>query len=360
MGFAVTAVHQVVPVMPAIDAVTSDVLTLRARLRERGLDSEVFVLERLPGQDVHLLDRLLEGPAPAAVLFHYAIASPATRRLAGSRLPLVLLDHNTTPAGYYWLIDRAHYDVCRAARTEIALLRERAALALGRSEFTRRELVALGFRRTGVLPILLEPEGYLGHRPGAGAASRGGGGTVILTVGRVAPNKRVDDAIRVLHAYRRGVDPGARLWVVGDYARLPVYRAGLDRVMGRLNEDGVVFTGRVDAGTLRECYATASVYLSMSEHEGFNVPLVEAMLSDLPVVARNAGAAGDTLGDAGLLIDGRDPCLVAEAVARLTADPVLREQQVERGRRRAAELSPDRAVERLLRDMVAAGLELGP
>jgi glycosyltransferase involved in cell wall biosynthesis len=352
-----TTVHQVVPVLETGDAVGNEVRALRRRLQQHGFDSNVFAVDCGRGENgVQPIDELLAGPRPDAVLFHYAVSSPVTEKLAAAGLPLILLDHNTTPAHYFRLIDRAHYDACRTARREIGVLRGQVRLAVGRSDFTRRELDAMGFRDTAVLPVLSETGDGRASLPGRMRDSPSARGTVLLTVGRVAPNKRLDDAIRLLHAYRRGFDSHAELWIAGDHTRLPVYRRALDGLIEHLGEDGVRFLGHVSDADLDDCFENASVYVSMSEHEGFGVPLVDAMRRGVPVLARAAAAVPETVGEAGVLTRGRNFPAMAAAARQLVEDRGLRRRQIEKGHQQAARLGPEATTARLLDLLAGVGV----
>jgi glycosyltransferase involved in cell wall biosynthesis len=178
----------------------------------------------------------------------------------------------------------------------------------------------------------------------------GDGPKNVLFVGRVAPNKRHEDLIRVASYWRRFISPGVRLLLVGKLPRRPRY---FDALQSLLYEEGftpseVVFTGHVDHDDLLACYARADVFLSMSEHEGFGVPLVEAMLMDVPVLAYRCTAVGDTLGDAGVQFTEKRIEAVAEMAARLASDEPLR-RAVRAGQRRRLEAFAPAAVESAMR-----------
>jgi glycosyltransferase involved in cell wall biosynthesis len=356
-----TAVHQVVPVLLHADAIGDETRAIRDGLRARGFESEVFILpqdrapENLDSSARHIAE-LHDGRPPAAVLYHYAVASHATRMVVDSELPLVLIHHNVTPARWFHMIDPAHEAGMAAAATDLPLLIDRTALALGDSEYTRRELEDMGFAPTGVLPIVLDQRPYRDHEPGLLQREIAEAPT-LLTVGRVAPNKRVEDCIRLLAAYRAGVDPRARLWLVGDADRLPVYRDALLRLVERLGVgDAVRFLGRVTQQELIDCYRGAAAYVSMSEHEGFCVPLLEAMACELPILAYPSTAVPFTLDGAGLQVPTKDFLLMAEALGALLDDATAVAEHVERGRRRAAELAPERSLDHLIAELAAIGV----
>jgi len=354
----VTSVHQAVPVLLHADAIGDETRAIRDGLRRRGLDSEIFMLPQERAQpnldaSARPLAELLTGANRGAiVLYHYALASQATQLLLDSPLPLVLIHHNVTPAHWFHMIDPAHEAGMAAAATDLPLLRDRTSLALGDSEYTRDELEALGFFPTGVLPIVLDQAPYHEHRAGPLHREITVAPT-LLTVGRVAPNKCIEDCIRLLAAYRVGVDSRARLWIVGDADRLPVYRDALTRLVSRLGlDDAVHFAGRVTQQDLIDCYRGAIAYVSMSEHEGFCVPLLEAMVCELPILAHPSTAVPFTLGGAGLQVSPKDFPLMAEALGLLLGDAVLLADHLERGRRRAAELAPERSLDHLV-DLLA-------
>ena len=350
------AVHQVVPVLLHADAIGDETRAIRDGLRARGFASEVFALPQLrqpanldpSALPIESLLALRGDERPMAVLYHFAVGSPATSLLAASGLPVVLIHHNITPPRWFRMIDPDHEVAVAAAKAQLPALRGHVALALGDSEFNRRELDAMGFVPNGVLPILLDPQPYRDHRPGPLHKEISAAPT-LLSVGRVAPNKCIEDCIRLFAAYRAGVAPPARLWIAGDDTRLPVYRDGLGRLVTALHlDDSVRFLGRVSQQELVDCYRGAAAYVSMSEHEGFGVPLLEAMVCELPILAFPSTAVPFTLGGAGLQVPVKDFPLMAEALGLLLGDPTALADHVDRGRRRAAELAPERTLDHLL------------
>ena len=164
----------------------------------------------------------------------------------------------------------------------------------------------------------------------------------LLFVGRVSPNKRQDDLLRMLAYYRRCIDPDAHLVLVGSYRDQPTYYARLRELSRALGlEDAVTFTGKVSTAALVAHYRAASCFVSLSEHEGFGVPLLEAMRFDLPVVAYDAAAVGETVGGAGLLLRDRDLAVAAETAALASEDRALRERLAVAGRRRIRDFDAD-------------------
>jgi L-malate glycosyltransferase len=247
-----------------------------------------------------------------------------------------------TPPEHFAAWDPEMARICRIGREELLTLRDHVDLGLADSEFNRRELEEAGFRRTGVLPIYLDFARYREAPSPVVSRMLAEGARNLLFVGRVAPNKRHDDLIRVASYWRRFIASDVRLLLVG---KLPGRGRYFDALQSLLYEEGftpaeVVFTGHVDHADLLAFYQQADVFLSMSEHEGFGVPLVEAMLMDVPVLAYRCTAVGDTLGDAGLQFGEKRIDAVAELAHRLATDASLRAPVLEGQRRRLEAFAP--------------------
>jgi glycosyltransferase involved in cell wall biosynthesis len=171
----------------------------------------------------------------------------------------------------------------------------------------------------------------------ASAAGTGAAGTDWLFVGRVVPSKAQHDLVKALWAYRRLYDPTARLHLVGSTPSNR-YLAALRAFIADLGLQGAVrIAGEVSDAALAAYFDAADVYVSASLHEGFGVPLLEAMHVGVPVVARSAGAVDGTVGDAGLLLDPAGPSVIAAAVRRVLTDQSLRDRLVVAGRRQVTE-----------------------
>ena len=236
----------------------------------------------------------------------------------------MVIYHNITPAHFFLGFHPHLAGLCHHGRRELAAFAPRTELALGDSEFNRRELEQAGFARTGVLPIVLDLALY--ERPPSAVVRRlyDDGRTNVLFVGRIIPNKKIDDLIRSFAFFQRFVKPHSRLLLVGDHRGFERYLDRLQELVRELRVDEVVFTGQVDDDELYAYYRLADVFLCLSEHEGFGVPLQEAMLFGVPVVAYDAGAVRETLRGGGLLLKDKSPELVAELLDRVTHGGDLR------------------------------------
>jgi glycosyltransferase involved in cell wall biosynthesis len=263
-------------------------------------------------------------------LFHFSIGSAASRLIHGAPDRLAIVYHNITPGEWFLGFHPHLAGLCYHGRRELAAFAPRTSLGLADSEFNRRELVLAGFAPTAVLPIA--------HEEPAAAVSPvarrlwNDGRVNILFVGRIIPNKKIDDLVRAFAVYQRHLQPRSRLLLVGDYRGHERYFDRLQEMVRALGAQEVVFTGHVDDDDLRACYADADLFLCLSEHEGYCVPLVEAMAAGVPVVAYDAGAVSETLRGGGLLLRDKAPEAVAETVHAVLTRPDVRGAILERQR----------------------------
>jgi len=339
-------VNQWVPAAHRGDAIGDSARAVRDLLRAEGHESDIFALaidDDMRGEARPFADAAAS--RGDVTILHFAIPSPMTESFA--RLPRgrVLQYHNITPARFYAPYDPGIYRLAVLGRRELASLAGRTDLALGDSEYNRRELEALGFAATAVFPVAVDV-GRLVDAPRTPALERwlNDGLTNFLFVGRMVPNKKVEDIIRLAEHYKRYVDAHYRFIFVGRDDGVPRYTNMLRALIAELGwlPDRFLFTGGVPDRELAAYYRYSSVYISMSEHEGFCVPLVEAMAMDLPILAYASTAVPDTLGGAGVQFAPKDFEHAAELLGMLAFDDGLRASVVDGQRRRLAHFSADR------------------
>ncbi len=339
-------VNQWVPAAHQGDAIGDSARRVRDLLRQLGHDSELYALT----VDDALKHDVRPFSDPAAkrgdvTIFHYALPSPMTAAFGALETGRVLQYHNVTPAAYFANYDAGLFRLASLGRRELETLVGRVDIALGDSEYNRRELEALGFARTGVFPIAVDTARVTRpvRRP---ALERilDDGLVNFLFVGRIAPNKKIEDHIKLAEEYKRYVDAYYRFIFVGRYDVVPRYYSTIRALMSefRLLNDRFVFTGAVPDEELAIYYQHAAVYVSLSEHEGFCVPLIEAMAADVPVLAYAAAAVPDTLGGAGVQFAPKDLEVAAELLGALAFDDDLRAGVIAGQRRRLADFGDAR------------------
>ncbi len=275
---------------------------------------------------------LLYQTANGSAVADFVLARPET---------LAVNYHNITPVRFFADWEPGVVHGVAWGRAQLAAMGDRAALGIAVSRYNERELCGLGYRRTTVVPVLVDVDAFgddAGVDPGADERPAGAG-TRWLFVGRVAPNKAHHDLVKAFAAYRRAYDPAAVLRIVGPPSSA-AYSQALRAFVEALGlTDAVDFAGPVSDAALAAHYRTADVFVCVSDHEGFCVPLLEAMHHRLPVVAYASSAVPETLGGAGLLLETKLPTTVAAAVHRVVTDADLRSGLVAAGRRRLADFA---------------------
>ena len=356
-GEGTLIVNQWVPAAHRGDAIGDSASRVRDLLRRAGHRSELYALtcDDDLREDVRPFDDA-EATRGDITIFHYALPSPMTD--AFGRLPhgRVLQYHNVTPASFFAPYDPGLFRLATMGRQELSTLVGRVDLALGDSEYNRQELEDLGFQPTAVMPIAVNIARLTGAAPVPALEQILDDGLVnFLFVGRIAPNKRIEDHIRLAEHYKRYVDAYYRFIFVGRYDVVPRYYATVRALLAEYDmpPERFVFTGPVPDAELAAYYRSASVYISLSEHEGFCVPLVEAMAMDVPVMAYAAGAVPDTLGGAGVQFAPKDLEQAAELLGMLAFDEELRDRVLDGQRRRLDDFN-EAALGRRLDAMIAS------
>ncbi len=322
------AIHQVLAALAYGDAIGNEALAIRKHLLSLGFESEIFA-EKIHPKMAGLAHPLSEYDRAAAgrtvCMFHFSIGSAASSLVFHRKDPLICVYHNITPPEFFIPFHQHLVGLCYHGKRELSSFAPRCVLGLGDSEFNRKELAGAGFERTGVLPIVVDWSRY-DEAPSPVMQERldGFDGPTILSVGRLVPNKKIEDVIASFAAFQRRDHPRSRLLLVGDSTGHDRYLRRLLETVQKLRVQNVIFTSQVTQADLIAAYQSAHAFLCLSEHEGFCVPLLEAMHFGLPVLAYDAAAVGETMNGGGLLLDNKDPAFVAAALDRVLTDRPFR------------------------------------
>ncbi len=353
--------HQICARLQFGDAVTNQVLRIHETLRSWGWESHVYASSNddvmAPLNEGLRAYRRFMGSREDILLFHYSVYDDNHRLYLDSRNRRVFIYHNITPPELLASFDAHLAEVCRRGRELLPRL-SRCDLALGDSEYNRRELVEAGFEegRTGVLPIFLDLERLGGEHNPHLLEELEDGRVNVLFVGRLVPNKRVEDLIDLFAFYHHYVNVASRLFLVGtswsvDYTEELARRVRAYGLQGRISIPGG--SEGVSDEDLRAYYRGAHLFVTCSLHEGFCVPLLESMYFRVPILARRAAAIPHTLGDAGVTFDSLDIPLLAEVMEEMVTNRSLREALSSRMERRLQEFDASRT-EKRLRDYLEA------
>jgi glycosyltransferase involved in cell wall biosynthesis len=327
-----------------VDAVTTQAFEYRGAFRDWGMEGDIHAaaIEPAVRAQVQPLSELRAAPDDL-LLFHYSAYAPALEPLLDWPQRKLLVYHNVTPAEWLWEWQPHVATLCALGRDHLPRWARAVDVAAAVSEYNAGELRTAGARDVRVVPIVFHPA-----RVRSGGAAKPS--TSLLSVGRLAPHKRPDLVLRVFDLYRSACDPDAQLHLVGEPLS-PSYEMHLRSLAGA----GVVFEGRLDQEQLNVLWDAADAFITLSEHEGFCVPLLEAFATDTPVIARPVGGMREVGGNAALWAADHDLAVIAETVDLAVRNGGLRETLVQRGRAQLARYAPDVALA-ALRSAVDAAL----
>ena len=322
---------QLLPTLSMGDAIGNEARAIRELLAGEGYETAIYAENtdpRLPAGTGLGWDRMPEMTEADILIYHLSTGTKLNRLLPKLGGRKIIRYHNITPPEFFRPYSPRAYKRGKKGYEELRFLADKAEYVIADSGYNREQLREIGYTcPIGVCPILIPFSDYDAEPDAKVTAAYGGDGrTNLLFVGRIAPNKKQEDVIRAFACYRRRYDPESRLILAGSAVGMQRYEKRLRDYVSTLGlEDAVVFTGYCSFAEILAWYRTADVFLCMSGHEGFCVPLVEAMYFGKPIVAYRAAAVPETAGKGALLLDSRDPELAAAAVRRVLCDGALKE-----------------------------------
>jgi len=326
---------QLLPTMAYGDAIGNEVLAIRSIIHDMGYTSDIYadvIGSHLEKEKIIHCDNMVLAPSDV-LIYHLSTGSRLNRIIEQFYCKKIAIYHNITPSNYFLGHDSTSYAAVKAGLNEIKHLKNKFDYCLADSEFNKQDLLNYGYTcRIDVLPIVMPFSDYA-KRPASSVLRKYADTMVnLLFVGRVVPNKKIESVIQTLYHYYGKYNTNSRLFLVG--ACLESYRCKLEEYTRLLGLRNVVFTGHVKFQEILAYYNLADVFVCMSEHEGFCVPLLEAMHFGIPIIATSHTAVPSTLGGSGILLDESSPLLAAGAVDRLISDKELREKVIVGQRKR--------------------------
>jgi glycosyltransferase involved in cell wall biosynthesis len=327
------------------DAVSNDVIGMHQALNEYGCEVRIFAQNiYVPWPEVHDLEKIgsFLQDSGDVIIYHHSVGWDAGLGLLSQiKCCRVIKYHNVTPTHFFEGLADNYVVACRKGREQLSDLRKLGAdLYLADSAYNLDELLVEGRTgsKYGVIPPFhcidrlqnIEADSAIVDRFGNADAKN------LLMVGRIVPNKGYSYLIEVFHAYRSQYNSNSRLLLAGkEDPVLEVYTKALHRQVSELGlDDSVFFLGAISDAALKACYQVADAFVIASLHEGFCVPLVEAMSMQVPIVGYSSGAIPETVGNAGFIWKDRDPELLAYSLDLLTRDERIRVALSQMGLRR--------------------------
>ena len=311
-------IHQLLPNLSYGDAISNHALAIREHLRNCGYKSEIFV-KYVDERVAHEAKVFQHGciSRQAGLIYHHSIGSELTEYAISHQGYKCLIYHNITPSEFFLPYRPEFAKILEQGRQELKQLGKHFPISVGDSAYNATELAECGFSQPGVLPIIIDPSKWDIPADAELMQKLQDGKTNLLFVGRLAPNKRQDHLLEAFAQYLT-MDWQARLIIVGSGEVNDPYYRHLINTIEKLNlAEFVMLPGQVNDAQLLAFYRTAHLFWSMSEHEGFCVPLVESMWFDIPILAYKSTAVPETLGEAGLMFNSKDDLVKVAALAKL-------------------------------------------
>lgn len=322
---------QILQLLPTIsygDAVSNDTMALEKVIRKMGYKTGIYaesVDVRLPKGTAMQMRKLPKLKPEDVVIFHMSTGAQCNWDFGKLPCKKVMVYHNITPSRFLESYNTLAAKQCDDGMEALRYLSDKVDYCLAVSEFNKRDLENIGFKcKIDVLPILIPFKDYDRQPDGITIRKYSDDYTNILFTGRIAPNKCQEDVIRSFAFYQKNYNPKSRLFLAGSDSGYENYHKRLESYAQALHAQNVIFSGHIKFETILAYYKLADVFLCQSEHEGFCVPLVEAMYFDVPVIAYDAGAVYDTLGGSGIVLKDKNSLETAGMIDKVVRDSELR------------------------------------
>lgn len=316
------------------DGVSNCVLSIAKMLDVLGYSNSIITFrvdERI--RNSHIIEGDIDKPIVLdkndIVIYHFSIGHILNYIVENLPYKKILVYHNVTIPEFYRGIDYQAMQLCLWGVCDASNTAGNYLKGIALSEFSKGNLIEMGWKAedVSVLPVInindpvIEANSELVDKYDDDYVN-------ILFTGRIAPHKKIENIIKVFCFYQKEYNPKSRLLLVGSNTAHKNYYQALEDYIQWLQVDNVFFAGHVSNKDLESYYTVSDVFLCMSEHEGFCIPLVEAMKRKIPVVAYSAAAVPDTLGEAGVLVKTKDKKKIAGIIDQLISDSDYREQTV--------------------------------
>lgn len=344
-------VIQIVSTLNYGDAVGNDVIAIKNALKAANIPTEIYTLSvhrKIPAGTARSIRRMPVLKANDIVIYHFASADPLAEMIPGLACIKVLRYHNVTPPEFFHGFDKKAEQLTKQGLAQVKALKDSINLVMTDSDFNRKDLIKMGYQCPAfTVPVLIQFEDYAAKPSEKVMQCYSDDKKNIIFVGRVAPNKKIEDVIAVYDHYNKNMNGNSRLIIVGSYHEKDSYFQFLQTTMKKLDAKNVVFTGHIEFDEILGYYKIADAFLCMSEHEGFCVPLVEAMYFKVPIAAYESSAVPETLNGCGILLESKHPAEGAEALQKILGQTAVREELIAKEEVRLMEFD-NKVVEKIM------------
>lgn len=343
-------VVQVLQVMKYGDAVGNYALAISQNMRCHGVSCDIYTYEidaHIKEDNIKLISQMPVLNEQDVLIIHVAGEIDILNVVEAFACKVIVCYHNITPPVFFEHYNQFAYDSTLRGIEQLKSVSNKIKYCIADSEFNKQDLIKLGFEaKIKVFPLMLRFEEY-DMVSDKILKEKDMNVNTILSVGRIVPNKKIEDVITAFHYYKTMYNKKARLILAGKYEKEDLYYKKLIQIIEKNNISDVYFTGHISAEELNGYFMISDIYLCMSEHEGFCVPLVEAMYFGLPIVAYNCTAVPETLGGAGILLNNKNPDVIAKEINHIFSDSKYRNDIIKKQKERLVYFSKSDIKEQL-------------
>lgn len=322
-------IYQVLVTLSYGDGVGNDTLAIDRILKEEGYDTQIFaenIDERISREFVKHISDIPALSREDIVIYHLSTGCDLNEKIKQWDCKIIFRYHNVTPPHFFEEYDQTAFSLCSTGIQQVKSLKDTPYRCLVDSEFNKQDLTEYGYScEIDVLPIIIPFEDYETKPSDDIIKKYKDNWTNIIFVGRVAPNKKQEDIIKAFSYYKKNINTFSRLIIVGSYNKNDKYYKKLSAYVKMLNIDDVIFTGHTKFNEILGYYKIADLFLCMSEHEGFCIPLVEAMYFNVPIIAYDSAAVPNTMGGKGAIVDTKNSIFIS-----LLIDKIIRDDSIKR------------------------------
>lgn len=330
------------------DAIGNDMLALDSIIKEKGFQTKIYaekIDKRIPSELASNISELTVEPSDLLIL-HIGGATKLNQWIKDIKCKKVMVYHNITPPEFFEDYNKKSADYCKRGLKEVEDLNKTFDMVLAVSDFNKKNLIDMGYTcEINVLPILIPFDDYKKTPNQAVIEKYNDDFTNIIFLGRIVPNKKQQDVIAAFASYQKNFNPKSRLFLVGNPNDFEKYNEQLKIYTQKVGAKNVIFTGHTRFDEILAYYKLSDLFLCMSEHEGFCVPLVEAMFFNIPIVAYASSAIPGTLNGSGFLLNEKNPDLTAAVMNRILTSEELKTNILKNQQERLSDFSHSKVEE---------------
>lgn len=337
-------IHQITATVSFGDAISNEILAIKKMLDNMGIHNEIYAENIDPRVKKYVKKYTsYKGNKDDIIINHFGIGSVINDYVAGLRNKIKIIRyHNITPHKFLDSYSGVTAKLCKLGREQLQKSKDVYKYSLAVSEYNKKELLELGYKNISVMPIIIAMRDYEKKPDNEIVKKYSDDNKNIIFVGRVSPNKKQEDVIKSFYYYKKYFNNKSRLFIVGSYDGMEIYYKQLVRLIDSLELEDVFFTGHTSFESILAYYSIADLFLCMSEHEGFCVPLVESMFFKVPILAYNSSAIPDTLSGSSILINEKNHKYIAGMMDYILEDVKLKDKIIDKQVRRLEELRPEK------------------